>query len=867
MATNRTVKTTLIAQVDGYLDGMNKAAKKTKELGSEAEKLAQKKEAFAELGQAGLAVGALAAAGVTLAVSKFADFDQAMSNVKAATQETASNMDLLREAALDAGGETVFSAVEAAQAIEELGKAGLTTADILDGGLKGALDLAAAGQIDVARAAEVTAITLQQFKLGGERATDVADLLAAGAGKAAGGVEDLAQALGQSALVAEQTGLTVEETTGVLSAFASAGLLGSDAGTSLKTALQRLTPQSKEAKTEMERLGISAFDAQGKFIGAAALAGELEEGLSGLTDEQRNASTAIIFGSDAVRAASILYQEGADGIQEWIDKTDDSGFAARVAADRLDNLKGDVEKLGGAFETALIESGGSANDMLRQIVQSTTFLIDGVSELPTPVLEGATAIGTMTAAVGLTGGAAFLAVPKVAQFRTALSTAGITAKSASVAIGGVGAALGLASIAVGAFISKQAEADGRTDAFTDSLDTASGALTDYTRDLVIKRLEEAGAFKDAEGYGITQRELTDAVLEGGAAYDVVQGKLSAVTEGLTGQQKRAAGLKAEYSTTNRVLRETSDELENAREAFDNASAATDGNEESMQAFEASTAAAEAAVADLSEMLSAFGGAQLDARAAQRALESAVDDATAAVEANGATLDINTEKGRDNQAALDEIATSANEAASAIYDQTGSIDDASAALARGREQYILTGVRMGLTQEQAEDYADALIATPEAVTTQVNLVGVEAARARLQGLASAYLNGGSVSLRAVVQGDSVGNANGGIYAYANGGISEGIYSGGTPLYKFAEPETRWEAFISGKPGQEGRNREIWADAGARLGMSVAPAAPGPIYVQNPFTGAYLLAQVDGRAQQAVQTNERAQGQRLSAGWVD
>lgn len=814
---DRTVKTTLIANVSGYLEGMEKAASKTKELGSEAEKLAQKKEAFAELGQAGLAIGALAAAGVTLAVSKFADFDQAMSNVKAATQETASNMDLLREAALGAGGETVFSAVEAAQAIEELGKAGLSTADILSGGLKGSLDLASAGQLDVARAAEVTAITLQQFKLGGERATDVADLLAAGAGKAAGGVEDLAQALGQSALVAEQTGLTVEETTGVLSAFASAGLLGSDAGTSLKTALQRLTPQSKEAKTEMERLGISAFDAQGKFIGAAALAGELEEGLSGLTDEQRNASTAIIFGSDAVRAASILYQEGADGIQEWIDKTDDSGFAARVAADRLDNLKGDVEKLGGAFETALVESGGSANDMLRQIVQSTTFLIDGVSDLPTPVLEGATAIGTMTAAVGLTGGAAFLAVPKVAQFRTALSTAGITAKSASVAIGGVGAALGLASIAVGAFISKQAEADGRTDAFTDSLDTASGALTDYTRDLVIKRLEEAGAFKDAEGYGITQRELTDAVIEGGAAYDVVQGKLSAVTEGLTGQQKRAAGLKAEYSTTNRVLAETSAELENAREAFDNASAATEGNEESMAAFEASTAAAEAAVADLSEMLSAFGGAQLDARAAQRALESAVDDATAAVEANGATLDINTEKGRDNQAALDEIATSANEAASAIYDQTGSIDDASAALARGREQYILTGERMGLTREQAEEYADALIATPEAVTTQVNLVGVEAARARLQGLASAYLNGGSVSLRAVVEGDSIRNANGGMYSYADGGFGEGIYSGGTPLYKFAEPETRWEAFISGRPGQEDRNRKIWADAGTRLGM--------------------------------------------------
>jgi len=108
--------------------------------------------------------------------------------------------------------------------VTELGKAGIGTADILGGALAGSLDLAAAGEIGVAQAAEIAATTLVQFRLAGSETTHVADLLAAAAGKAQGGVTDMAAALGQSGLVASQMGLSVEETTGTLAAFASAGL-------------------------------------------------------------------------------------------------------------------------------------------------------------------------------------------------------------------------------------------------------------------------------------------------------------------------------------------------------------------------------------------------------------------------------------------------------------------------------------------------------------------------------------------------------------------------------------------------------------------------------------------------------------------
>lgn len=355
---NRETRVTLTAQVQGYLAGFQAARRSTEQLRDSStqaeERLRAQHDAMNTLGGGMLAFGAVAAAGVALAVAKFAEFDAQMSAVQAATNETGENMGRLREAAIEAGADTAYSATEAAAAIEELGKAGLTTEQILSGGLTGALSLAAAGGIEVADAAQQMAIALKQFGLGGDDATHVADLLAAGAGKAVGDVGDLSAALGQAGLVANQTGLSIEETTGVLAAFADQGLLGSDAGTSLKTMLQALVPSSVQAREEMARLGISAYDARGNFVGIAEFAGIYQNALKDLSPEQQAATAKIIFGSDAVRAANVLYGAGAEGIQKYIDQTNDAGYANEQARQKTDNLIGDLERLGGAFDTALI---------------------------------------------------------------------------------------------------------------------------------------------------------------------------------------------------------------------------------------------------------------------------------------------------------------------------------------------------------------------------------------------------------------------------------------------------------------------------------------------------------------------------------
>jgi len=394
------------------------------------------------------AVGGAMTLGFGKALTTYADFDKAMAQVKAFTQESDENMALLRDAAMKYGADTAYSAAEAAGAINELGKAGVSTQDILAGGLKGALSLAAAGELEVSKAAEIAAATLVQFKLSGDQIPHLADLLAAGAGKAQGSVEDLGMALNQAGLVASATGLNVEETTGTLAAFASSGLLGSDAGTSFKTMLQRLTPQSKEAAAEMERLNISAYDANGQFIGMSNFAGVLKDGMKDLTDEQRMASMGIIFGSDAVRAANVLYEQGAEGIADWTDKVNDAGYAAKTAADLQDNLAGDLEKLGGSIDTVFLQSGSGMNDILRGMVQGLEDVVDWLGTLDPKMLSTVGVLGGFTGAGLLAAGAFLMIVPKIRDTMHALQDFNAHGGRSAGVINGIAKAAGKLAVLV-----------------------------------------------------------------------------------------------------------------------------------------------------------------------------------------------------------------------------------------------------------------------------------------------------------------------------------------------------------------------------------------------------------------------------------
>jgi TP901 family phage tail tape measure protein len=333
-------------------------------------------------------VGVMAAtqalvAGLKATFNTIADFDKSLSGIRALGGEYADNIDALAEAARTAGTAFGFTANESIKAVDALARAGLTTQQIIGGGLTGALTLAAAGGIELESAAETAASALTQFGLSGADVSRVADALVGGANAAQGGVDELRQALNQSGLVASQFGLSLEDTVGALTTFASAGLLGSDAGTSFRAMLLRLAKPTKESAEAMEKFGLELFDAQGNFVGVEQAADQLQKGLGGLTEETRINALATIFGQDAIRAANVLYEQGAEGVAKFTEAVSQTGEAQRVAAEQTNNLTGDIDRAGATWEAFVlsIENGsGTISTAIRNVVSSFSDLISSLED-------------------------------------------------------------------------------------------------------------------------------------------------------------------------------------------------------------------------------------------------------------------------------------------------------------------------------------------------------------------------------------------------------------------------------------------------------------------------------------------------------
>ncbi|MDU1759413.1 MAG: phage tail tape measure protein [Bifidobacterium breve] len=391
---NRNVTVRLLADTSNFTAGMAKVSGESQKAATTMEAAGGKTKLITTgVAAAGVAATALGVAAIKMA----ADFDASMSTVQANTGASADEMAQLRQAAIDAGADTIYSATESADAINELGKAGLSTSDILSGGLSGALNLAASDGMEVGQAAEYMSSAMAQFNLTGADATHIADLLAAGAGEALGNVSDFGEALNNVGSTANKFGLSIDTTVGTLAAFAHQGIIGAEAGTQLRSVLLALTNQTEKQRKATEEYGITLYDAQGNFVGMSSLAGQLKEKLGGLTQEQRNSAMATMFGSYAIQGANVLYAEGASGIDEWTKKVSQSGYAADLAAKKNDNLKGDLENLSGSFESLMISLGEGGQGPLRSLVQTLDTLVDAFSQLPAPVQQG---IVLMTALAG-----------------------------------------------------------------------------------------------------------------------------------------------------------------------------------------------------------------------------------------------------------------------------------------------------------------------------------------------------------------------------------------------------------------------------------------------------------------------------------
>lgn len=295
--------------------------------------------------------GAAAVAIFAKAIQSASQLEQELNVFAATASATGDEMERVRQKALDLGADITLPAVsadDAAQAFTSLAKAGLDVENSIDGA-RGVLQLATAANIENAEATELVASALNSFGLAGIQATRVADLLTGAANEAQGSITDMGIALQQSSAVARQAGLSLEDTVTFITLLAQNGIRGSDAGTSLRTALLRLIAPTQDASKELKRLGITIFDAQDQF--RPEVFAELATELENMNAKARNQTLRKIFGQDAIRAAVIFGREGAAGLNETRDAITEVGLAQELANARTRGFAGSVEALKNSLAT------------------------------------------------------------------------------------------------------------------------------------------------------------------------------------------------------------------------------------------------------------------------------------------------------------------------------------------------------------------------------------------------------------------------------------------------------------------------------------------------------------------------------------
>lgn len=792
MASNQNIVIRLMADTASFETKMAAAGKTASSIGTSMEASGRKSALITSgLTAAGLAVAAFGVASVKMA----ADFDQQMSTVQANTGATSVQMDQLRAAAIEAGASTVYSASDSADAINDLGKAGMSVTDILTGGLTGALNLAASDGMAVGDAAEYMANALSMFHLKGSQASQVADTLAAGAGKAVGNVSDFGEALNNCGAQANSFGMNIQETTGVLALFAQNGTIGAEAGTQLNSMLMKLAAPSSEAAGTMKELGISAYDAQGHFVGMAKFAGQLQKAEKNLTDEQRNQANATIFGSYAIKAANYLYEAGESGVNKWTKAVSESGYAAEQAAAKNNNLKGDLENLGGSMESLMISVGEGAQGPLRKMVQGLDTLVDSFAGLPAGVQQTMVLMGGLTgvllavhkAASGLhssTSGAANsigLMVDPVQRVKVALSSAktafemfrasgmsaseqmaafGTTASRAELKTAGFkaigssvmsllggpwGIALGIATTALTGFMT----AAQNTKQAVQEVQSAAANGASAIHEALVNQLQnmDVGTFHGEPGWlsaieqGITgSKKLTDVMSEAGisittmtkaaegnktaikqvnsaadklgsslgsgshkatALRDGLSALTTAYQQGTKGAKDKSKALDELDGKTNSAAKSTKDEASANKDLADSASDASEEIDDlvkSLFGLESGNLTADEAVDQLNQKIGEL-------------TDTCKDNGTV-FNANGDLLDRFSEKGTKTRQALEDIASSAQNAAEKILKQgestnfsSGEIERANGVLQDARDAIIRQAEASGMSEQAANALAD------------------------------------------------------------------------------------------------------------------------------------------------------------------
>ena len=389
--------------VRGWFDGFEDAREALADFAKEV--MSQFKELESSVRNVGLGLTAAVSvpfAGMTVVAKRGAGaFEKSMNNVHAALRGIGTEqLEAMSAAARKLGPEVGRSAKEAADGIETLALAGMSAEDILNGGLSQTLRLAAANAADMGQAGALVTDVMAQFGKTSGDLEGVVNQVTGALDASKLGFNDFKDAIAQGGGIAGAAGVSFEDFNTALAGTAALFGSGADAGTSFKTFITTLTPQSKEAAEMMKQLGLEFYDATGQMKDLADIAEMLREKLGNLSDRSRTKVLTDIFGADAMRTAIGLMRLGGqqfDELQRTIGATD-AGEKLKL---QLDGVEQSTKDLGIAFDELKIALGETGILAAFTAVQNgLTAVVRGMADLPLWFRQIVVAIWGVTAAVG-----------------------------------------------------------------------------------------------------------------------------------------------------------------------------------------------------------------------------------------------------------------------------------------------------------------------------------------------------------------------------------------------------------------------------------------------------------------------------------
>lgn len=727
-----------------------------RELAEMEAKQRQHRQTMVDLGQGFATFGALALAGLGVAAKAAMDWETAWTGVRktvdGSDQEMAALEGELRKMArtLPATHKEIAAVAEAA------GQLGIKRNDIAKF-TKVMIDLGNTTNLT----AEEASTGLAKFaNIMGTSAKDVdrlgSSLVALGNDGASTEKDILEMAL-RIAGAGKTIGLAESDVLGLASALSSVGITAEGGGSSISTTMVKISAAVQGGGAELRAFAkvagmtgdqfAAAFrdNAAGAVIAFIQGLGKMQASgqnvFSTLADLELNTNEVRDTLLRASGASDMFAKSLSVGSKSWIE----NNALTEEANKRYATSASQMQVAGNQIKDALIDIGATVGPIFADMAKGVANAVRWWQSLPGPIKDVVTMVGLATAAATLFGGAALIAVPKVMAFRESMRTLVATSGAASTAMGKAGlfltgpwgAALGVATIALGAYGIAAGNAQAKQQAFADAgreiadaLKEQGGAINNNVRSVAAKKAADMGLLAVAKGLGIELDMVTDAILGQGTAYDDLVAKL----EGMVTAERNALTNFWEGDTEALAPQALLEGLKNLRGGLDGAKesekdvakatgAAAGEQKKQVDTTEALANAAEEAAGALDAMVKALdsvNGVTLSYREAQRSYIEQTRETSKVIADNGKILDLNSDKGMESARALDAQAKAAGDLAEASareaesnYGAAAGAAALTASLNATRPALIEQARKLYGSKEAAAAYVDQVLANVQA----------------------------------------------------------------------------------------------------------------------------------------------------------